>query len=121
MGVLSHYLHWRQGAGTHPPEAHFAPGGRRAEAGQHGQLDVLKWLRAQGCDWDDLVCTFAAYGGHQDLITWAVDNGAEMTEEERKAAEERQKRRAASMASSKRRRSKSRHPHRLRLTWRPDD
>ena len=32
MGVLSHYLHWRQGAGTHPPEAHFAPGGRAARA-----------------------------------------------------------------------------------------
>lgn len=52
-----------------------------AEAGQHGQLDVLKWLRALGCEWDDLVCTFAAYGGHQELLTWAVDNGAEMTEE----------------------------------------
>ncbi|SOB74041.1 ankyrin repeat [Cedratvirus lausannensis] len=40
-----------------------------------GRLDILQWLRANGCDWDVWVCADAALGGHLEVLKWARANG----------------------------------------------
>ena len=45
-------------------------------AAENGHLDVLQWLREQGCDWNEGTCGGAAAGGHLDVLRWAVENGA---------------------------------------------
>ena len=40
-----------------------------------GHLDVLQWLRANGCPWDTNTCIYAAKGGHFELLKWAKANG----------------------------------------------
>jgi hypothetical protein len=42
-----------------------------------GHLEVLQWLRANGCPWDETTCAYAARrGGHSELLSWAQANGA---------------------------------------------
>ena len=38
-------------------------------------MEVLKWLRSEGCPWDKNTCSYAAEGGHLDVLEWAIDNG----------------------------------------------
>lgn len=39
-------------------------------------LDMLKWLREQGCPWNSRVCTnLAVYGNGLEVMMWAVRNG----------------------------------------------
>ena len=40
-----------------------------------GHLEVLKWLRANGCPWDKWTCAWAAGGGHLEVLQWAISNG----------------------------------------------
>src|ERR1700679_142126 len=40
-----------------------------------GNLDVLQWLRANGCPWDEFTCSQAALGVHLDVLQWARANG----------------------------------------------
>ena len=47
-----------------------------AVAAQYGRLDVLVWLRGNGCPWDCTVTAQAAYHGHLDLLKWALRNGS---------------------------------------------
>jgi hypothetical protein len=42
-----------------------------------GQLGVLQWARANGCDWDAGVCAAAARGGHLAELRWARANGCD--------------------------------------------
>ena len=44
-------------------------------AAQDGHLEILKWLRSKGCPWNAETCTFAAQSGHLDVLQWAIDNG----------------------------------------------
>ncbi|KAJ8609837.1 hypothetical protein CTAYLR_008124 [Chrysophaeum taylorii] len=46
-----------------------------ANAACRGHLEVLKWARANGCPWDSLTCTEAAAGGHLEVLEWARANG----------------------------------------------
>lgn len=71
-----------------------------AAAAGGGQLEALKWLRENGCLWDELTCKYAAGGGdigyahndmpndsgfpeqplvytsrHFEVLKWARDNG----------------------------------------------
>jgi hypothetical protein len=46
-----------------------------ASAAQSGDLELLKWLRLQGCQWNTRVCTDAASHGHLKLLKWARENG----------------------------------------------
>ena len=39
-----------------------------------GHLELLKWLRANQCPWDELTCTRAAGNGHLKLLKWARAN-----------------------------------------------
>ena len=40
-----------------------------------GHLDVLKWARENGCEWDSWTCAYAAQNGHFDVLKWARENG----------------------------------------------
>ena len=53
------------------------PWGRKtcSEAARRGHLDLLRWVRAQGCPWDENTCSQAARGGHLDLLKWARAQG----------------------------------------------
>ena len=46
-----------------------------SSAAEGGHLEVLKWLRSQGCPWDESACAYAAEGGHLDVLEWAIDTG----------------------------------------------
>ena len=46
-----------------------------AEAAEGGHLEVLKWLRAEGCPWDEDACTEAAWYGRLEVLKWLRDNG----------------------------------------------
>ena len=43
-------------------------------AASKGHLDVVKWLRANGCPWDEDVCIRAAEHKHWDTLQYLVDN-----------------------------------------------
>ena len=40
-----------------------------------GHLDVLIWLRDEGCPWDIGTTDGAVEGGHVRVLKWAIDNG----------------------------------------------
>lgn len=46
-----------------------------ALAAQGGHLAALQWLRARGCPWDASTCAMAAYDGHLNVLQWAHANG----------------------------------------------
>jgi hypothetical protein len=39
-----------------------------------GQLEVLRWARANGCSWDEETCAMAALGGQLEALQWARAN-----------------------------------------------
>jgi len=45
-----------------------------AQGARGGHLDIVKWLREQGCHWDSSTADGAA-GGHLDLLKWARKEG----------------------------------------------
>jgi hypothetical protein len=47
---------------------------------------VLKWVRENGCPWDEMTCASAAEDGHIELLRWARENGAPWTENTRRIA-----------------------------------
>ena len=40
-----------------------------------GHLEVMKWLRANGCPWNEETCMGATEGGQQKVLQWARANG----------------------------------------------
>src|SRR5271169_1240038 len=42
-----------------------------------GLLEVLKWARQNGCEWNNLTCAGAALNGHLEVLKWAHQNGCE--------------------------------------------
>ena len=46
-----------------------------AHAASKGFLNLLKWLRLNGCEWDEDVMAEAALGGHLDVLQWSLKNG----------------------------------------------
>ena len=51
-----------------------------AYAAEGGRLEVLKWLRSQGCPWDESTCSYAAYGGQLHVLKWARAAGCPWSE-----------------------------------------
>ncbi|CAN0596974.1 unnamed protein product, partial [Ectocarpus sp. 12 AP-2014] len=41
-----------------------------AEAARAGHLEVLKWAREAGCEWDAGCLTWASGGGDLDVVKW---------------------------------------------------
>ena len=50
-------------------------------AAQRGHLVVLQWLRSNGCPWDSDTCYHAVEEGHVNVLRWARENGASWTAE----------------------------------------
>jgi hypothetical protein len=46
-----------------------------ATAATYGQLDALKWLRTNRCQWDEFVVIEAARHKHKHVLEWAIENG----------------------------------------------
>ncbi len=44
-------------------------------AAMNGQIETLKWARANGCYWDEYTCRIVAKNGHLETLKWARDNG----------------------------------------------
>ena len=45
-------------------------------------MDVLKWLRSEGCPWRGSpfdVCTAAVLGNHLHVLKWALENGCALS------------------------------------------
>ena len=42
---------------------------------------MLKWARENGCPWNEWTCTYAAKGGHLEVLEWARENGCLWDEE----------------------------------------
>jgi hypothetical protein len=40
-----------------------------------GQLEVLKWLRANGYLWSNATCTWAKKGRYPEILKWLRANG----------------------------------------------
>jgi len=40
-----------------------------------GHLEMLKWLRSEGCPWDEYICNAAAYCGHLEMLEWLRSEG----------------------------------------------
>ena len=51
-----------------------------------GQLEALKWARANGCPWDKLTCAGAAKYGQLEVLKWARENGCPWDEHTRELA-----------------------------------
>ena len=41
-----------------------------------GNLELVQWLRANGCPWDYVTCHYAIDKGHVEVLRWARENGA---------------------------------------------
>ena len=46
-----------------------------SSAASRGHLEVLKWLRENGCEWNSSTCNNAALEGHLEVLKWAHENG----------------------------------------------
>ena len=46
-----------------------------SEAARKGRQESIKWLRANGCPWNETTCDGAALGGHLDVLKWLRANG----------------------------------------------
>ena len=44
-------------------------------AALRGHLMVLKWLRSEGCPWDESACSGAAEGGQLETLKWLRSKG----------------------------------------------
>merc|ERR1711957_97881 len=44
------------------------------EAAKGGHLEVLKWLREEGCPWDEVTCYVAAANNELGVLRWALEN-----------------------------------------------
>lgn len=49
-----------------------------AYAAKNGHLEVLKYLRENGCPWGDETSRWAAENGHLEVLKYAIQNGCPM-------------------------------------------
>ena len=46
-----------------------------ASACSGGHLEIMGWLRSEGCPWDASACGGAAWGGHLETLKWLRSEG----------------------------------------------
>ena len=51
-----------------------------------GELEVLQFLRAEGCRWDCITCYYAVHFGRVEVLRWARENGCPWLAETRDRA-----------------------------------
>jgi hypothetical protein len=51
-------------------------------AARGGQMDVVQWLRAEGCPWSRQMCGKAVEGGHLEVLQWVRERGCPWEGEE---------------------------------------
>ena len=44
-------------------------------AAGRGDLEMLKWMRSEGCPWDQRICHHAALYGHLEVLKWLRSEG----------------------------------------------
>ena len=44
-------------------------------AARSGNLELVQWLRGEGCPWDAETCFYAVEGGHVEVLRLARENG----------------------------------------------
>ena len=49
------------------------------EAASGGNLELVKWMRGEGCEWDLGTCQYAVDRGHVEVLRWARENGCSWT------------------------------------------
>ncbi|PNH08368.1 Ankyrin repeat domain-containing protein [Tetrabaena socialis] len=52
-----------------------------AAAARAGSMELLRWLRAWGCPWDDGVFAAVAGGGSEEQLEWLAEQGCPMGDE----------------------------------------
>ena len=40
-----------------------------------GNLELVQWLRGEGCPWSSYTCYRAVYEGHVEVLRWVRENG----------------------------------------------
>ena len=55
-------------------------------AASGGNLEVVQWLRGEGCPWNYRTCYHAVDQGHVEVLRWARENGCEWDAETRDRA-----------------------------------
>jgi len=45
-----------------------------------GNVEMLKWMKENGCPWDEEVTATAAVNGNVEFLKWAVENGCPYNE-----------------------------------------
>merc|ERR1712091_309171 len=48
-----------------------------AKAAWSGNLELVQWLRGEGCPWNSWTCENAVEQGHVEVLRWARENGCE--------------------------------------------
>jgi hypothetical protein len=38
-----------------------------------GDLEMIKWLKKQGCPWDEWTCTWSIKGGHKEILKYLIE------------------------------------------------
>ena len=56
------------------------------QAVRSGNLQVVQWLRGEGCPWDSETCYWAVAQGHVEVLRWARENGCDWDAETRDRA-----------------------------------
>ena len=44
-------------------------------AARSGNLELVRWLRGEGCPWNYMTCYWAVDYGHVEVLRWARENG----------------------------------------------
>ena len=45
------------------------------DAASSGNLELVQWLRGEGCPWDHWTCFYAVECDHVEVLRWARENG----------------------------------------------
>ena len=65
---MNYWLYYESGSAVDPSgNYYYAAYGRN--------LELVQWLRGEGCPWNWKTCANAVYKGHVEVLRWARENG----------------------------------------------